>query len=394
MKRNLLGIAAATLLLNACSTDETMDSIDNSRDIKFTASIRSTSRAFNEVGSEGMLSAFNNGFNVTAAFNGQNYFSDIPFVLSGNNWIADNSMHFPWPSKAGTLKFFAYSPGSLKEYASVESGNFKLTGYKCPIDFEEQKDLLYATQSVTSSGQFTDRNAALDFYHLLSDLKFSINSHNEAFLVKIKGIKLGNLYTTATFDPAGKDPVPGSDIWKDHKDMGSYARIFDEPRTLSLRDGLHENGPEGFLILPQKNIEIWGENRLDRGAYIGILCNISTKGSSGEWHQIFPVPDGSGIEKYSWTGAKFPLTELQAGTRYNIHISMIEGKYWNEAGIILPDQSNPLDPNDPTIQKEPYPGENYAGQCVLGGPLDIKTSVASTLSWYGNNDPECNITLK
>ncbi len=194
------GLTALALAVTACSLDETT-SVNDENAIKFKAVVPHSTRA--EATTASNLDAFQ-----VWAFDGDGSTYMNHVVATGNNGSYTTSPTYYWPS--GALDFYALSPvgGVSGESVTIpsdattpvatatitsEAGTVEVV---VPEDSGDQIDLVYAVATGKTSA---DGAVAMNFRHAFSQVVFYAKSTNEDYTIKVAGVRVGSVNSTATY---------------------------------------------------------------------------------------------------------------------------------------------------------------------------------------------------
>lgn len=193
MKKGLLMLGAAAMMLASCTQNEVME-VSESRAIGFNGT------GIDNITRTDITSADFSQFYVYGGYNTSDLFQGTEVNKSGSNWTYNPTQYW----KEGSWKFGAYAPkgeGAITPEWSYESG-LTLT---VNSDATHQNDVIYAaaTASVTDSDsdgtlEGTDQ-VALNFNHLLSKLAFKFTKDPQslgAMTVTISNFQVANITTT------------------------------------------------------------------------------------------------------------------------------------------------------------------------------------------------------
>lgn len=354
MKKNVLFLAAGLLTFASCSQDETTG-LDNGGAIKFRPNVSNVTR-----GPIYTPTSYFNSFNVTSFIEGaaSNFFENLQVNKSGADW--NTAQDYYWPG-TGTLKFFAYAPADVANVV-VNPTSQKINNFTPESSVAAQKDLVVASNTGTKAGNETS-GVAMNFKHALSQINVQAKSANTtSYEIKVLGVKLCNIASTASFTfPASTvaSGLVGEGQWSTPATLKKYGSKLASEVTLGASEA--NITKDNFLMIPQK-LTAWDKTSGGTGAYISVLCQISSKNGSNTT-QIFPPAAG----KFAY--ASVPVdTKWLPGKKYTYKLNFLGG---GGAGNIDPDPSNPDTPDDPQVDPTPGPG----GNPVLGGVIKFTVTV-------------------
>ncbi|VFB15370.1 Uncharacterised protein [Bacteroides heparinolyticus] len=354
MKKNVLFLAAGLLAFASCSQDETTG-LDNGGAIRFRPNVGSVTRG--PILTTGNIASFKVSASIAAA--PANFFTDLQVNKAGSQW--NTAQTYYWPG-TGTLRFFAYSPVDVAT-VSITPGTQAINNFSPVQAVANQKDVVVAYNTGTKAANEAS-GVALTFKHILSqiEVKAEIDASAVAsYEIKVLGAKLGRIPSTANFTfptSVATGTLPQTQ-WSAAATPADYGTKLDTEVTL---DGSAKKvTKDNFLMIPQQLTAWTGGNTAD-GAYIAVLCQISSK-SGGNTTQIFPKVSG----KYAY--AAVPVsTNWLPGKKYTYKLKFLGS---GGAGEVDPNQTNPDDPSDPNVDNT----QNNGGDPVLGGPIKFTVTV-------------------
>lgn len=242
MKKVILGTALASMaLLSACSSDNELANVETTAN---------NAIGFHVVGNKAETRATpitpdnltTTDFNVFAYKNNGGVDGDIFMGDNGhdhglkgvtikyknNKWDYHNpaDLHY-WP-KDGSLNFYAVSPASIPEGATLYSWNIqketKTITYSCfdeynRTDGKENPDVMYAIKQDQTQG--IAGMVSLNFQHILSQVVFQAKTVNSDMEVDIKDIKIKNFVLGGTFTI----PTDGSSLSQSNWALGDVYKL-------------------------------------------------------------------------------------------------------------------------------------------------------------------------
>ena len=120
-------------------------------------------------------------------------------------------------------------------------------------------------------------------------------------------------------------------------------------------------GDDNFMLLPQK-LEKWDGTASTKGAYLSVLCRITSLNGQEET-LLFP----SEANKYGFTAVGID-TNWEPGKKYIYTLEFCAPG--GGGGKTDPNPVNPTDPTDPYVDPTPDPGKS-----VLGKPIKFTVTV-------------------
>ena len=339
MKRVLSLMCIAALAFTSCSRDEIRET-QSPESISFRTPALTKAQ---EVSSIDKLDDI--GFYVTAYLVKETestpeyslYFNNEHYFWSLESFVSETPYY--WPSDGSELKFYAFSPAStefgVEAPTTADNGSLMFEDFTPAESIFEQDDLLVAVKATSEDqakddfenqeNQTTERHAgiALEFSHALSQIRINAINNHERYVVKVKGVKLGNIPTgaTYTFGETGSWSFPAS------PELADYTATYNDPVTLGSNSSALLPNEEGAMIIPQQ-LTAWDPATPDDGgAYIGVLVNITTKAddSSEAASQAYPATKG----EYDWVAIPIS-TNLETGMKYTYTLDFSDGAGYDE----------------------------------------------------------------
>lgn len=317
MKQNLLFISSiATIAMFAsCSSDSLLSDTAPASDptIKFNTSMKNITRA---VTTDATFSSFK----VSAYEQGSTeaYFDKKTVSKGEDSKWAPTEGDLYWPKSGKALDFFAYAPTELS--ATTASTGISISGFNLPTTEADQTDILVAKASKQyDASSSADNTVSLNFKHALSNIVIKArNETSGAYTVKVKGVRVGKVYSTGNFSFDGTNCT-----WSNHATKTDYAIGGRDDATYSELEVTKDNSSSGnssdlmngkeLLIIPQDattNAPWKKEVENNDGSRISICCQL-WQGST----RIFPASDKT--VEYGWISVPLPATyDWQAGNKY------------------------------------------------------------------------------
>lgn len=348
--------------MSSCMEDEVLER-NQGNALAFRPSIdKALSRSGNEnVTDLGKLQEFK----VTATIAGQsNYFTNmLVSKASEDTWNTEHTYY--WPKY--DLGFYAYAPTNISGVSISDAGK-KITDFAPNKDVNKQIDLLVAYNTGTRAANEVP-GVALNFKHALSQIDVQAKCSNPNIEIVVKSIRFVNVKTKGSFTYPTQTTTAGNldGCWALGGDLSSgadYKASFDQTVTLTNSPASINPSNNNFMLIPQQ-LTKWVKNTATTGAYIAVLCRISSK--DGEQKTILYPESGDNATKFG--SIIVPIdTNWEAGKKYTYTLNFCgEG---GGAGQVDP---NP-DGNDPNVDPDPKPGSN-GGDPVLGNPIKFTVSV-------------------
>lgn len=308
-------------------------------------------------------------FKVTATIDGQsNYFTDMMVnkTPTGDAWTTAATYY--WPSY--NLGFYAYAPTNIGG-VSIDNTSKKITDFVPDKDVNQQIDLLVAYNTGIRAANEAS-GVELNFKHALSQIDVQAKCSNPNIEIVVKSIRFVNVKTKGSFTYPAQTTTAGNldGCWALGGDLSSgadYKASFDQTVTLTNSPASINPSKNNFMLIPQQ-LAKWEKTSRETGAYIAVLCRISSKDGEHKT-QLYPELNGTNAEKFG--SIIVPIdTNWEAGKKYTYTLNFCgEG---GGAGQVDP---NP-DGNDPNVDPKPKPGSE-GGDPVLGKPIKFTVKVES-----------------
>ncbi|MGI6794230.1 fimbrillin family protein, partial [Bacteroides sp. KG68] len=133
-----------------------------------------------------------------------------------------------------------------------------------------------------------------------------------------------------------------------------------------------------FLMIPQQ-LTAYDKNSHTDGAYIAVLCQISSKDGSS-LTRLYPA---EGDDAYAYSAVAIN-TKWEPGKKYIYTLTYGAGDGNGGGGIVPPNQGNP-DPDNPVDPTEPQdPTPHNPGDPILDAP--IKFTVEEVEVWSNQEE--------
>ena len=160
------------------------------------------------------------GFGVTpgSMYVGESASTGITVTNTSGVWKEDASNTAYWPAESAPLNFQAIAPAADASFSVANSVSDNLAhmvaSVTVPVDNALQKDILMANaDGVTQSSNA--RKVDLAFKHVLSQVRFKVQTASKQLSGSIEGISLCNIKQTGTVGyHAADDVVDGANTWK------------------------------------------------------------------------------------------------------------------------------------------------------------------------------------
>ena len=160
------------------------------------------------------------GFGVApgSMYVGESASAGITVTNTSGVWKEDASNTAYWPAESAPLNFQAIAPASDESFSVANSVSDNLAhmvaSVTVPVDNTLQKDILMANaDGVTQSSNA--RKVDLAFKHVLSQVRFKVQTASKQLSGSIEGISLCNIKQTGTVGyHAANDMIDGTNAWK------------------------------------------------------------------------------------------------------------------------------------------------------------------------------------
>ncbi len=302
MKSNLfLGLAAASLMFTACSSDEILENVKDQNAIAFTATSELTSRSADSYCNTNLPEQFT----VLAKYNADNsiYFEPQTATKNGSAWNLAATSY--WPE--ANLDFAAWVNNDAAVY-DYNGGQPKFTGFAPKATAQEQLDFIYAV-TLNKNQELVK----LNFRHALSQIVFRADNKS-GLTINIKGVKVGKAHSTGDFTlPAlatdknytnheyegDKVTLENQGTWAGVQESAlvDYSVAFDAAAIgediVWLTDVNHKKGGDlSMILLPQTteawNPEVKGEDF--NGSYFALDVEMVNKDGKAIYTGLACVP--------------------------------------------------------------------------------------------------------
>lgn len=357
-------MATVLVAMSSCMEDEVLER-NQGNALAFRASIdKALSRSGDgNVTDLGKLQEFK----VTATIDGQsNYFTDM--MVNKTPTSTWNTQHtYYWPSYE--LGFYAYAPTDISG-VSIDNTGKKITGFTPGKNVDNQVDLLVAYNTGNRRNNET-QGVELNFKHALSQIDVQAKCSNPNIEIVVKSIRFVNVKTKGSFTYPAQTTTAGNldGCWAPGGDLSSgadYKASFEQTVTLTNSPKSINPSKNNFMLIPQQ-LTKWDKTSAANGAYIAVLCRISSK--DGEQKTILYPESGDNATKFG--SIIVPIdTNWEAGKKYTYTLNFCGDG--GGAGQVDP---NP-DTNDPNVDPDPKPGSS-GGDPVLGNPIKFTVKVES-----------------
>ena len=210
MKKNLLFIAAAALMITSCSKESVVDSDVNKETnaINFT-SYTSVVAKGNPVDNNTEFLEVDNTFGVTAFISGTSTSPYMGYAKAGASIKSDGTVwgytntneQAYWPTGGETLDFYAYSPfGDVAITQAFDKTSGLTLNYTVPALEADQVDLMFAEAKDVAKAE-TVVPVNLPFKHALTQVHFGIATKTDRLKIDVaaNGIIINKIKNKGTF---------------------------------------------------------------------------------------------------------------------------------------------------------------------------------------------------
>ncbi len=324
-------------------------------------------------------------FKVTATIDGQsNYFTDMMVnkTPTGDAWTTAATYY--WPKY--DLGFYAYAPTNIGG-VSIDNTSKKITDFVPDKDVNQQIDLLVAYNTGIRAANEAS-GVELNFKHALSQIDVQAKCSNPNIEIVVKSIRFVNVKTKGSFTYPAQTTTAGNgttlaNCWALGNEVSSgadYKASFDQTVTLTNSPKSINPSNNNFMLIPQQ-LTKWEKTSAANGAYIAVLCRISSKDGNTKT-QLYPELASGGDNAAKFGSIIVPIdTNWEAGKKYTYTLNFCGDG--GGAGQVDP---NP-DTTDPNVDPNPKPGSN-GGDPVLGNPIKFTVSVEE---WVNTPVSEINL---
>lgn len=369
--RKLLFWAMTVVVMASCSNDDVVD-VNKGDGISFRPSLDKALTRTNVTTLQNLAA-----FNVTAIGNGLNYFTDLGVTSTDNGTTWTTASTYYWPGYE--LKFFAYAPQTTGGTVSIGNASRKITGFSPAQAVANQRDLVISYNTGTKATN-EGSGVAMNFKHALSQIEVKAKCSNDRIKIEVLGVKLVNAASRAEFSfpttETKSDYILPQSQWSNWSEKNEPAKAYmirgNTPVTLTADAQSIMFGDGNFMLIPQQLMK-WDGSAAKTGAYLSVLCRISSLDGTNET-LLYPQPIVGGNTKngkYAFSAVGID-TNWEPGKKYTYTLNFCGNG--GGAGEIDPTPTDPTNPTDPTIDPDPIPG-GTGGDPVLGNPIFFTVSV-------------------
>lgn len=355
MKNSMFFVALAAVAMASCSQDDTTG-INNGKGINFNASVQTPTKA-NQTALTNL-----SPFYVTAIGNGANYFTNLQVASTDNGATWSTAQIYYWPTFS--LAFYAYAPTTTTGVSITNSAQ-TIANFTPATAVANQKDLVIARNSGTKAANESS-GVALNFKHALSQIEVKAKCSNANMKIEVMGVKISRIPSTSTFTYPSVETNTAYSLlqsqWATPSAPADFIIKGSAPITLTANAQSIMFGDNNYMLIPQQ-LTPWSGNNAVNGAYLSVLCRISSK-DGAVFTQLYPPVAG----KYGFSAVPI-ATNWEPGKRYVYTLEYCGPN--GGGGQIDPSPSNPTNPADPDVDSNPGTG----GDKILGNPIKFTVTV-------------------
>lgn len=348
MKKKLLFIAVAALVMACCSKDEQI-AVNRGAAIDFRGAM--ATRA-----TETVTANLNDIFVTALDKNNANFFTDKQFTKNGDGVFQSTTSYY-WPNDDSELKFFAYAPSSsdLGGTLTIDNLTKTLADFSPKTTIADQKDFV-SCKATGKKSVNESAGVALTFKHQLSQIEIKAKNDQDAYRYKVVAVRIGQPVSKGTFDF-------GNESWQLKTDKVNYT--VSDFSEIELNGGAQSlMGTGGSAMLIPQQLTAWDaagdKPNANKGAYLAVKLQITTKAGA----RVYPAEV---VGDYDW--AAVPVnTNWEAGKKYVYTLDFTSG-----AGKVDPEKPNPSDPTDPF-----KPGDDILGNNAIKFTVQVTGWVEET----------------
>ena len=303
-------------------------------------------------------------FKVSATGNSETYFTGLTVSKTTtegvSTWAPAAEDEKNWPGYA--LKFYAYAPTDLTGVSITNSG-------QTVTDFTPSATVASQTDLITTYNTGTAGTVSLNFKHALSQIEvLATNDNTTDYTVKVIGVKLGKIPSTATMN--FQQTTTDYASWGTASTPATYLLrgTADDVVTLNGEAQSIMFGDDCFQLIPQQ-LSAWTAGASADGAYLSVLCQIIKNDGN---LQVYPDDNG----KYGYSAVPID-TQWKPGHKYVYTLNFFKN---GGAGQIDPD---PV-PSGDDIDPSPGGDGSEGGNPVAGGKITYSVSITDWVTEDGD----------
>lgn len=312
MKKFFCFVGALAAMLVACTSDDVLD-VQNGNPIEFRAGkdfCQTRGAAFVDTIYNTVPSFYVSAFNAA----GNVMFEKEQYVFDTLQTKFSCSKTHYFPADGSNLNFCAYYP-NLEDFGYTVTGK-QLVNFSPKADFKDQVDFLTATATANSTSGAA--GVPLNFQHRLAMIDFNAKNMNEAYVVKISGIRLGHIASKGTFNIENNTWTLASSEETNYESvLADSAYVLNNVSQNIFKDRY------AFLLPQSFASNSWSPatdpTNSAEGAYIAFKISVKTSGGV----KVFPAE--SSADEFAWVATPIPSTwEWTAGYLYNYTIDFTD----------------------------------------------------------------------
>ena len=342
MKKKLLFMAVAALVMASCSKDE-QTAVNRGAAIDFRVAM--ATRA-----TETVTANLNDIFVTALDKNNANFFTDEQFTKGGDGVFQSTTSYY-WLNDDSELKFFAYAPSSsdLGGTLTIDNLTKTLADFSPKTTIADQKDFV-SCKAIGKKSVNESAGVLLTLKHQLSQIEIKAKNDQDAYRYKVVAVRIGQPVSKGTFDFDREN-------WNLKMDKVNYTVPDFAKITLN---GTPESlmGTGGSAMLIPQQLTAWNTARdklnASKGAYLAVKLQITTKAGA----RVYPAEV---VGDYDWAAVSID-TNWEAGKKYVYTLDFTNG-----AGKVDPEKPTPSDPTDPF-----HPGDDILGDGVIKFTVQVK----------------------
>lgn len=254
-------------------------------------------------------------FYVTAIDNqAKNYFTDAAFTKIEEYFSSSPSYY--WPGDGSALQFYAYAPdaATLGATATITGAAKTLANFSPAEQITDQKDFVTATATGSKANEVS--GVALTFDHQLTQIEVKARNANEAYVYKIKGVRIAQPVSKADFDFDASE-------WTLQAEKAIYQVQYNDEITLgTYGQNIMKSEGDNAMLIPQQLVAWNPEDKTNdaKGAYLSVYAQVETTDGT----RVYPKVDGM---DYAWLAVPID-TKWEAGYKYVYTLDFTNGAGW------------------------------------------------------------------
>lgn len=321
IKSGFLPLAAA-LSLSACSENDIREIIEQDNRIIFCPSVPAVTSRSSVTTTENLKHFYVTAFDpaddaklIGGKLDPNFQYEKIDVVKGGNEF---SSPFCVWPD-AGmedhVVTFFGFHPGlifdqgeTLTNTSTASRIDYKYSGFRVQKDITKHVDFISAYASGSMARNLVS-GIELPFKHQLCRIHVKAWSNHKSCDIEIAGVRIGGVYTKATFNFKTDAENPG--FWSDYDEKNLVEYIFGyQDKVVSLKKGEKSTSidtgalsimgnaqPDGndAMLIPTTYSSEWkpsadGRNTAN-GLYLSVLLRVIYRTENGKAQQQYPYKD-------------------------------------------------------------------------------------------------------